>query len=398
MPVNLLIPKNEAAEQAVIGSLLMGASPYAAPLRAEHFAGPDNRIVFSVIMALADQKQPVNVTSVTSYLTAKGQLENAGGPPARFLSPDVAAGADEHVRHYFADLEAARRNREVVLLFHKHIGDLTDLRLNATDFADELCRLVSPVAASTDADSVSEILAEIDQMETSGQKSEVFPFNLGPLDDHLNGGLHRGEMGVVAADTGGGKSAQLIQAAVANAELGRKVRYFTLELPKIDITKRMACALRGVTLKDRSRFRAAACDLMSLPVKVHQQFSELGEIANEIRSAVHAGDCDLAIVDYIQRVSVNADNRELAVASVARTLKDIALRENIPVLTASQLNENGALRESRAIGHEADIVLVIGSDDIRVDKFRRGPSGVLLPCHLRGAQSRFVPNAEGRMP
>jgi len=392
-PVKSLIPKNEAAEQAVIGSLLMGASPYAAPLRAEHFAAPDHRLLFGAVMALADEGQPVNVLSVTSYLTAKGQLEDAGGPPARFLSADVATGGAEHIRHYFADLEGARRNREAVLHIHKHLADLTSLRVDAVTFAEELAQLAAPAAVSTGGDTVGEILAAIEQDMANGQ-AEVFPCNLGPLDLHLEGGFHRGELAVIAAGTGGGKTALMIQAAVANATRGRKVRYFTLELPKKDITKRMACALRGVSRHDGKRFAAAACELAALPVKVHQQFSELGEIAAEIRAAVRAGDCDLAVVDYLQRVSSKGETRELAVASVAQTLKNIALRENIPVLTGSQLNEAGALRESRAIGHEADLVLVIGEDDLLVDKFRRGPAGAHLPCHLLGAQSRFVPTAK----
>jgi replicative DNA helicase len=388
-----LIPKNHTAEQAVIGSLLMGASPYAAPLRAEHFAAPDHRLLFNAVRSLADEGKPVNVTSVTSYLTAKGQLEDAGGPPARLLSADVASGGDSHVVHYFADLESARRNREAVLHIHKHLADLTSLRVDAVTFAEELAQLAAPAAVSSGGDSVAEILAEIEQSEAKGE-AETFPFKLGPLDRHLDGGLHRGELAVIGANTGGGKTALMIQAAVANAEAGRKVRYFTLELPKKDITKRMACALRGVSVKDAKRFRPAACDLMALPLKVHQQFSEIGEIAAEIRAAVRSGDCDFAVVDYCQRVSNKGETRELVVAGVAQTLKNIALRENIPILTASQLNENGALRESRAIGHEADFVLVIGEDDLRVDKFRRGPCGVRLPCHLIGEQSRFVATAK----
>ena len=105
-------PKNEAAEIAVIGSMLMGASPYAAPIRSEHFHGGDNRLVFEAIRALADKGQPANVLSVTSHLTAQGLLEHAGGPVARYVSMDVAAGEDPHVRHYFTDLESARQSRE----------------------------------------------------------------------------------------------------------------------------------------------------------------------------------------------------------------------------------------------------------------------------------------------
>lgn len=387
-------PKNEAAELAVIGSMLMGASAYAAPIRTEHFHGNDNRIVFDAIRALADKGQPVNVLSVTSHLTAQGLLEHAGGPVARYLSPDVAAGGDAIVRHYFGDLEGARQNRAAVTHIHKHLADLSAQRVDAADFAAELAEIAAPVAVSTGGDSASEILARIEARMVSGEPKEVFPFGLGPLDRHLTGGLHRGELGVVAGNTGDGKSALLIQAAAHNAEAERKVRYFTLELPDEDIFDRMACALRGTTKGNERAWNSARFDLGNLPLWVHQQFTELAEIAAEIRTAVRSGNCDIAIVDYVQRVGIKADNRELEVATIARTLKTLALREKIPVLTASQLNDNGQVRESRAIAHEADHLLVITENGLRVDKCRRGPRDVLLPCHLLGAQSRFVATAK----
>ena len=389
-------PQNEAAELAVIGSLLTGASPYAAPIRSEHFHGGDNRLVFEAVRALADKGQPVNVLSVTSHLTAQGLLEHAGGPVARYLSPDVAAGSDTHVRHFFTDLEAARRNREAVKHIYTHLADLSAMRVDAADFADELAEVAAPVAVSTGGDSAAEILDRINARILNGEPKEAFPFGLGPLDQHLNGGIHRGELFVVAGNTGDGKSALLMQAGAHNAEAERKVRYFTLELPDEDIFDRMACALRGTTMKNDKAWNSARFDLGNMPLWVHQQFTELSEIAAKIRTEVRAGNCDLAIVDYVQRVGIKAETRELEVATIARTLKTLALRENIPVLTASQLNDNGQLRESRAIGHEADFVLTINEEGLHVDKCRRGPRDVVLPCHLLGAQSRFVATAKER--
>lgn len=393
MLVQPVTPKNEAAELAVIGSMLMGASAYAAPIRTEHFHGNDNRLVFEAICALADKGQPVNVLSVTSHLTAQGLLEHAGGPVARYLGPDVAAGGDTLVRHYFTDLEAARRNRAAVAHIHKHLADLSAQRVDAVDFAAELAEIAAPVAVSTGGDSASEILARIEARLVSGETKEVFPFGLSYLDRHLSGGVHRGELFVVAGSTGDGKSALLMQAGAHNAEAERKVRYFTLELPDEDVFDRMACALRGVSKTNEQAWNSARFALGNLPLWVHQQFTELHEIVAEIRAAVRAGECDIAIVDYVQRVGFKADTRELEVATIARTLKTLALREKIPVLTASQLNDNGQLRESRAIGHEADIVLTITENGLSVDKCRRGPRDVTLPCHLLGAQSRFVPTA-----
>jgi predicted ATP-dependent serine protease len=330
--------------------------------------------------------------SVRALLESRGELDHAGGDPSRFF--DHGGGGDATLADLFAHLEGARRSRESVLHIHQHLSDLTALRLDPAQFAEELGNLAAPAAASNGGDSAAEILARKEARMMSGEKIEAFPVGLGPLDRHLEGGLHRGEMAVFAGNTGDGKSALLIQAAANNAQQGRKVRYFTLELPDEDIFDRMACALRGVSKRDDTGFRRALCDLGVLPVHIHQQFSEIGEIAAAIRAAVRAGECDVAVVDYIQRVTSKGDTRALAVGGVAQTLKNIALREKIVVFTASQLNSNGALFEASAIGHEGDFVFRITEEGLRVDKCRRGPRDVTLPCHLLGAQSRFVPTAK----
>lgn len=392
MPV---IPKNEAAENAVIGCLLMGASPNGVPLREDHFSLEDCRQVFAAIRDLADQHQPITLQTVTSRLTAEGKLAAAGGPPSRFLSIEMPIGGDSMLAHYFPELESARRNRAAVLHVHAHLGELTNLSLDAGEFAEQLIEVAAPVAVAERGDEVAEIIRRKEERMLSGEPREVFPTGLAPLDRHISGGFYRSNLGVVAGATGQGKSALLIQAAAHCAELGFKVRYFSLELGDEEVIDRMACALRGVAPHGPA-FRAALCDLAALPIKVHSQFSELREITAEIRAAVRAGDCDLAVVDYIQRVSNPAETRELQIGGIAEALKTIAMREEIVVLTASQLNDAGQLRESRRIGMEADFVFRITENGLMVDKARRAAPEVVLPCHLIGIQSRFVPTARGR--
>ena len=68
---------------------------------------------------------------------------------------------------------------------------------------------------------------------------------------------------------------------------------------------------------------------------------------------------------------------------------DKEFQERSAVVTASQLNDEGLLRESRAIGQNADAVLIIDGDNILIDKNRRGPRDVAVPVNLRGDISRF---------
>lgn len=393
MPVERAIPKNDSAERAVIACLLDRASVYRVPLTEAHFAAPDHQLVFRAVLELSEAQQPVTIMSVRSKLESRGELENAGGDPSRFF--DYGGGGDDLLAHHYQELESARRNREAVLHIRKHLPELASLRIDAAQFAEELSQIAAPVAVSGGGDSVADIVAEIEERELLGERREYFPSGIDPLDRHLLGGFLRGQMCVFAAHTGRGKSAALIQAAVTNADAGRRVIFYTTEMGQEELVERAAACYRGVSMNDRKRLRSAICDLAALPLVFRKDCGvEYASIAADIRAEVRAGKCDMVVVDYIQRISFKADGRELEVGGVARSLKTIALSENIPVLTASQLNDEGRLRESRNIGCEADFVIKINEADLFLDKARGRPPQVAFRCHLQGDKSRFVPTAD----
>ena len=220
MSVKCAIPKNDSAEKAVIAALLDRASVYRAPLNEAHFAAPDHQLVFRAVLDLSEAQQPVSIMSVRSKLESRGELENAGGEPSRFF--DYGGGGDVTLVHHFPELESARRNREAVLLIHKHLPELTSLRIDAAQFAEELSQIAAPMAVSDGGDSVADIVADIEARELLGEKREFFTSGLDALDNLLRGGFVRGNLGVYAGRTGGGKSVGLVQSAVANAKVGRK--------------------------------------------------------------------------------------------------------------------------------------------------------------------------------
>ena len=99
----------------------------------------------------------------------------------------------------------------------------------------------------------------------------------------------------------------------------------------------------------------------------------------------------MIIVDYIGLVkpSNNKVIREQQISEISRTLKEIALAENIPVICLSQLNRQAAgnkpelhhLRESGSIEQDADIVIMPYVEDgkyfLLVEKNRRGITGAI---------------------
>jgi replicative DNA helicase len=108
---------------------------------------------------------------------------------------------------------------------------------------------------------------------------------------------------------------------------------------------------------------------------------------------------DLVVVDYVQLVTtprVKGQNREQEVASISRGLKQLAKRLGCPVMTATQLNEQGKSRESRAIEHDADCVIFFSAADavggIQEAKFwkcRNGKRGDIMKATMNGDMQRF---------
>ncbi|WP_324801574.1 DnaB-like helicase C-terminal domain-containing protein [Streptomyces cyaneofuscatus] len=113
----------------------------------------------------------------------------------------------------------------------------------------------------------------------------------------------------------------------------------------------------------------------------------------------------LAVVDYLQPVEVEqsrSTTREQAVASVSRGLKNLSVELDCHVLALSQLNDDGMMRESRAIKNDASVVIKVerpdanepespraGEVDLVIEKNRFGPTArVTVAAQLH--YSRFV--------
>lgn len=385
-PATPATPANPEAEQAVISALLHGTPFDTAPLTEAHFFSNDCRLVFVAARNLAEQGTPVNVHTVTAYLTARGELEHAGGPVARLLS-EISGEAS--LQHFYGHLEDARQAREVANYVWRNLSDLTTLRLPAPRFVEELNTLSAPKAAALYA-SGNDILAELEEMERTGASREAFRFNLPELDERLQGGIMREELCVIAGETGTGKSALMIQCAAEAAKAGTPALYVSLELPATEVWNR--CVSAATRHKQGAQgFRGAIEQAAAWPLFVASNVAELSAISALIRAAVRKDKVALVVVDYLQIIEAPGDNRENKVSEAARCLKALASTENIAIVTGSQVNEDGRLRESRAIGHHANAVLAIGERGIECRKFRRGPWQWSVQAHLKGEFSRFFP-------
>lgn len=208
--------------------------------------------------------------------------------------------------------------------------------------------------------------------------------------DRDSGGLKPGNFIVLAAETGGGKSTCAFNIINHCLVSGGGVALFSLEMDKDEIMDALL-ALNGKI--DRNKFNTGEFTEGDI-IKISTHITKIGNFplwifdapittTEDIRKAVIRLTSEkkivLAVVDYVQLVSCNEfpNNREQQIAAIARGLRSLAKEAKLPLICLSQLNEEGKLRESRVLAHEAHIVFMLsdledaGKARIRVVKGRK---------------------------
>ncbi len=223
------------------------------------------------------------------------------------------------------------------------------------------------------------------ELTVKGLKSGFYPL------DQLTSGWKEGELIVVAARPGRGKTALLInflQGAVNDSEKFDKNKdvllFFSLEMRNREIYQRhlMLESQVNYTLTSRQRLANVYDDLIKasevlrdLPIKIFDYSTiTLDEIRAQITEVSKTNNVKLVVIDYLQLVNAfkNSYNisRQQEVTMISKSLKSFAKEFNVPIIAAAQLSRRieerkdsrpilSDLRESGSIEQDADMVLFI---------------------------------------
>ena len=237
------------------------------------------------------------------------------------------------------------------------------------------------------------------------------------LDNIIGGGFGPGWLTVIGARTGRGKTAMSVNLAINAAVRGERVLFYALEMSDIEILERAIRAYTG-TMPNGTGFAEAGERTAGLPIKIAPARSCT---VTDVEAAIEAERSNgtppgLVIVDYLQLLAARGktSTRQEQVSDISRDLKRLARTTGIPIITPSQLRRQSDaeadgrpalhhLRESGSIEQDADLVLLLSSDNARlhdcvnvlvdVAKNRHGPTDeFMLSFHL--PSQRFIdPNS-----
>lgn len=197
--------------------------------------------------------------------------------------------------------------------------------------------------------------------------------------DAGTGGLYPGEMLVIGARPGTGKTALALDFARRLMEQGMSCLFASLEMSDIRLMYRIMAADSGVngmkmrraelTGDDWERLGHSMERISALPLWITRQVRTVSDLRDEIVAArERMGHVDVVIADYIQlmRVPGKIENRTQEVSKISRELKLLAEEQRVVMIVLSQLNREGVgrpsisqLRDSGQIEQDADMIMLL---------------------------------------
>ncbi len=432
-----LPPQNLAAEQAVLGAILLDNQALFKALEvlsAEEFYRPAHRRIFEAMIELVDRNQVIDLVTLTEHLQRAGTLEGIGGSAyLTDLAQSVATAAA--VTHHAKLIHEAGISRSL-------IGVATEIvtrGLEGTRRADELLdfaeRGIFGIAErrvrgsfSSMKDVVFSTVARIDQLYNKKEKITGIPTGFVDLDDKT-AGFQPSDLIIIAGRPSMGKTSLALGIAL-HAALS-KPKPFTVAIFSLEMSKEQLCMrlLSAAGHLDMHRIRTGHLNkdewqhLTTAASALHESKIFIDdtpaitvlEMGAKIRRLRIEDGLDLVVVDYLQLMSgsEDAENRQQEISNISRSLKALAKELNIPIVALSQLSravENrpskrpvlADLRESGAIEQDADLVMMIYRGDqyvteqdeteeeagrertaeILIAKHRNGPTGKVLLTFL----------------
>lgn len=423
----MAIPHSRWAEEAVIGSVLTDPDVYvdcAAIATHEDFYIHRNKWVWEVFGILNDNRQPIDVLTVTEELEKRGQLEEVGGAAylTMLINQVPTSSNAEKYAGIVVEMSTRRKTIEAANLLAAGAYDRkVDISQTLDSASAHVLNLQTRAVKDTNMMSLGDALSiQYDRMDEIAKYGKPLSIPTGFYDlDRVLHGLHDQDLLIVATRPGKGKSALLQSIAVnVSGKQKKATGIFSLEMTAVQTANRMVAMhaklqandLRDGILKEHEWpvFTNAFEEMSRWSVTIDDTPAITPErLYAKARRLRERGMLDLLMVDYIQIMGVSEKfgynknrNREQEVSHMARTLKFIARDLNIPVIAAAQVNrlsEQRAdkrlmlsdLRESGSLEQEADVVIFIqpGKEDqpkaqnqiidIEVAKHRSGPLGTV---------------------
>ena len=387
-------------------------------VRVGDFYRDDHNLIYETMIELYEQREPIDVLSLSNRLEEKGQLEKINGS-SYLTSLVTSVPSSSNIVHYAKVVQKKSTLRKLILtaaeiveLGYKEEEDVEKL----LDTAEQKLFAVSQKYIKQDFVPIRSILESafnrIDELHKGDHKLRGIPTGFPDLDGIL-AGFQKSDLVILAARPSIGKTTLALDFARQIAKKEKKsVGLFSLEMSSDQLIDRMIAAEAGVDLwrlrtgnlkdEDFIKINEAMGVLSEAKIFIDDAGSanvmEMRTMARRLQSEHNV---ELIIIDYLQLMEGRSggDNRVNEISEISRALKQLARELNIPVIALSQLSRAvesrspqipklSDLRESGSIEQDADVVMFLYREDrekpdtpnkniveVHIAKHRNGPIG-----------------------
>ncbi|MEG1561216.1 MAG: replicative DNA helicase [Raoultibacter sp.] len=419
------LPQNIEAEKSVLAACMLNQdaiTEVVTKLKSENFFRPAHQIIFAAMLELNARHLPVDQISLADNLTAAGQLEAVGGKAYLVELADNTFALTNWQNH--ADI--VKRTGILRELIYAS-AEISALAYDAPDDLGIVVEEAEKTLFNVTEKRVSSAFSKMDGLLTnameeltllSQQQTHMAGVPTGFKDvDELFYGLRAGDLIIMAARPGVGKTSFALNLAVNAAKAGTTVAFLSLEMSTAQLTQRILCSEARVNLGNVRSGKMQDSDWMSIieasntlyPLNLYIDDTpslSILELRAKARRELRDVENGLIIVDYLQLMQPpqarRDGNRAVEVGEISRGLKVLAKEMQMPVIALSQLSraieQRGGkkrpmlsdLRESGSIEQDADIVMFIdrSMDEVEAESDSRpelGTAELIVAKHRNGA-------------
>lgn len=385
----------QKAERAVIGSLLIDpdAIVKVSPIiQEEHFSDWRLKKLYGFMVELEAERMPADFVSVTWKIEDAGLDEEM---PAHYVTELInSTPSSVYAEHYAGLVYEAYRERKLLRTLETGVQALYG---DGADVDKVQAQIEAGLHSNGALDAGPEEIGEIvdrtvdNLLETAKAREEGvqigIKFGLDSVDRIIRG-LRGGDLTVLAARPGMGKTTAALQTLIRVAEEGIPATIYSLEMGADQLILKLISyytripydRLRDGEIDDQEKemVEAAREHLRGLPITIKDDLFTFEEIREHaIRSKLRKGAPYLVVVDYIQLATLRdgnyRGNKNAEVAEISRGLKQLARRLGCPLIAVAQLNRGveqradkrpllSDLRDSGAVEQDADQVIFLYRD------------------------------------
>ncbi|QRR00426.1 replicative DNA helicase [Dyadobacter sandarakinus] len=391
-----LPPQAVDVEEAILGALMIEKDALTAVadiLRPDSFYKEAHVRIYSAIITLFADSEPIDMLTVTSKLRSTGELELVGG--ATYIMEltsrvNSAANIEFHARI----IAQAYIKRELIKISSEiqkeAFEDTTDVFRLLDKMEHSLFQISESNIKKNYADMgalMRQALAELDQKKHNKDGLTGVPSGFSAL-DRLTSGWQKTELMILAARPGMGKTAFVVS-SLRNAavDFNMPVAIFSLEMSSVQLVNRLISAEAEIDSEKIRKGSLAPHEWEQLHHRIHRLTNapifiddtpalSVLELRAKCRRLKAQHDIQMIVIDYLQLMTADtggkgAGNREQEIAMISRSLKNLAKELDVPVIALSQLSravetrggekrpQLSDLRESGSIEQDADMVLFL---------------------------------------